>query len=558
MDTFQNRFNRWKNGENYWIIRNEAIRRTSDPREQYDYVGYFDKYGTLEPSDQTNGHYTDEFKLPLHPTFSDESVYSTKNTPGGHWSKDGTKFYHSKYTINHPEETRLYLKQNDPNVKPIYKGGVVLPEVKITPKKLSGYKGGKDYNNPEVEAFVDDMAPLVAERLTEIGKPEAFDNVMRQIAIESKYGQSRAAKVLNNYGGVRLRRSKEYMGYPNKKDFVKYHLGDDVLLNDRYEGILDTTDPTEYATIAKKGGYYEASLKEYASKMRNMKTLDHYTKQWKGRNTSKLKPPVKRTGSQLVQNLEDGAYNFQGGPNRVPLSLRPPIKHYAEGKDQDTYFAGTLPEVEVKPNAVMRRYFNEMRPSIEKGAALDLAKDWDQQRNDAGVGDPKLSYQFADGPINKTIDVWKMAGSPNISSIDPINNRFRDGTKRAYISYGLFRKPIIRNAQSWENVVSELSHPMQLKYGSNSIVKDIISDLFNGKLYHPDNKNRYNQTWYERDDGSEYETHSVIQPMLNDYIYGDIYRDKYKLLSGSKYQNEVKYYSTPKELLKNLSQLRKR
>nr|DAK76350.1 MAG TPA: hypothetical protein [Caudoviricetes sp.] len=46
--------------------------------------------------------------------------------------------------------------------------------------------------------------------------------------------------------------------------------------------------------------------------------------------------------------------------------------------------------------------------------------------------------------------------------------------------------------------------------------------------------------------------------MLNDYIYGDIYRDKYKLLSGSKYQNEVKYYSTPKELLKNLSQLRKR
>jgi len=224
-------------------------------------------------------------------------VYSTKNTPGGHWSKDGTKFYHSKYTINHPEETRLYLKQNDPNVKPIYKGGVVLPEVKITPKKLSGYKGGKDYNNPEVEAFVDDMAPLVAERLTEIGKPEAFDNVMRQIAIESKYGQSRAAKVLNNYGGVRLRRSKEYMGYPNKKDFVKYHLGDDVLLNDRYEGILDTTDPTEYATIAKKGGYYEASLKEYASKMRNMKTLDHYTKQWKGRNTSKLKPPVKRTGS---------------------------------------------------------------------------------------------------------------------------------------------------------------------------------------------------------------------------------------------------------------------
>mgnify|MGYP000495057236 CR=1 FL=1 len=93
----------------------------------------------------------------------------------------------------------------------------------------------------------------------------------------------------------------------------------------------------------------------------------------------------------------------------------------------------------------MRRYFNEMRPSIEKGAALDLAKDWDRIRENTGASGKKLLYQFADGPIDKTIDVWEMAGEPNISSIDPYGVTFDDGTKRAYIEKRLFDKPIMRN-----------------------------------------------------------------------------------------------------------------
>lgn len=41
----------------------------------YDYRGYFKKYG---PVDLAEGeHLTDEFKLPGHPTFSDESIYAT-------------------------------------------------------------------------------------------------------------------------------------------------------------------------------------------------------------------------------------------------------------------------------------------------------------------------------------------------------------------------------------------------------------------------------------------------------------------------------------------------
>lgn len=45
-------------------------------------------------------HFTDRYKLPNHPTFSNESIYSTPSTPGGSWSElDGKGFYiPSEYT----------------------------------------------------------------------------------------------------------------------------------------------------------------------------------------------------------------------------------------------------------------------------------------------------------------------------------------------------------------------------------------------------------------------------------------------------------------------------
>ena len=56
------------------------------PPQDYDYAGYEKKYG---PPDMSGGkHLTDEFKLPNHITFSDESVYSGKNgEQGGRWRK---------------------------------------------------------------------------------------------------------------------------------------------------------------------------------------------------------------------------------------------------------------------------------------------------------------------------------------------------------------------------------------------------------------------------------------------------------------------------------------
>lgn len=132
---FRERFKRWQQGESYWDMRAEAERKTMDLREQYDYVGYLNKYGTINPTDTETGHYTDEFKLPGHPTFSDESIYSNQNTRGGHWN--GNKFEHSDWTMKHSDETNEYLKFADPNVVATYKGGIVLPEITIRSNKNS-------------------------------------------------------------------------------------------------------------------------------------------------------------------------------------------------------------------------------------------------------------------------------------------------------------------------------------------------------------------------------------------------------------------------------------
>lgn len=101
--------------------------------QDYDYQGYTAKYG--EPDQSKGQHLTDEFKLPQHITFSDESVYSNKQTPGGRWQKEkGDPEYDWSYTPsayvlkNHsPEELKQYFQKYEKRSKlnlPTTKGPV--------------------------------------------------------------------------------------------------------------------------------------------------------------------------------------------------------------------------------------------------------------------------------------------------------------------------------------------------------------------------------------------------------------------------------------------------
>ena len=59
----------------------------NDSGYDYDYRGFYNKYGNLTPQ-ATNGHLTDEYKKPNHPTFSIESNYYTGQPYAVDWNNN--------------------------------------------------------------------------------------------------------------------------------------------------------------------------------------------------------------------------------------------------------------------------------------------------------------------------------------------------------------------------------------------------------------------------------------------------------------------------------------
>lgn len=123
--------------------------------QDYDYRGYWkneDRNGIL--GSNPNAHFTDKYKQPTHPTFSNESQYSNNETPGGTWVKGkGTwLFKHNKYTARQAKRTADYLNGTGE--------GYILGTDTIIPnrrKKMGGLNRKKDYGSkskpyPKVKA----------------------------------------------------------------------------------------------------------------------------------------------------------------------------------------------------------------------------------------------------------------------------------------------------------------------------------------------------------------------------------------------------------------------
>jgi phage-related protein len=82
----------------------------------YDMDGYIEKYGN---SNEIGTHYSDEFKLQNHITFSDESIFSTDYIKGGYWTGNdisGWVFYPSEFNrsrVSNAEYTTYFLNNED-------------------------------------------------------------------------------------------------------------------------------------------------------------------------------------------------------------------------------------------------------------------------------------------------------------------------------------------------------------------------------------------------------------------------------------------------------------
>lgn len=113
--------------------------------QDYDYRGYWkneDRNGIL--GSNPDAHFTDRYKQPTHPTFSNESQYSNNEIPGGTWVKDkGTwLFKHNKYTARQAKRTADYLNGTGE--------GYILGTDTIIPnrrKKMGGLSRKKDYGS---------------------------------------------------------------------------------------------------------------------------------------------------------------------------------------------------------------------------------------------------------------------------------------------------------------------------------------------------------------------------------------------------------------------------
>lgn len=70
------------------------------PDHHYDYRGFWKNSSDQDKLVMSlmggNKHFPDKWKTPLHPTFSNESIYSNDFTPGGHW--EGETFVDSEWT----------------------------------------------------------------------------------------------------------------------------------------------------------------------------------------------------------------------------------------------------------------------------------------------------------------------------------------------------------------------------------------------------------------------------------------------------------------------------
>lgn len=78
----ENLFQKWRQLAGMFGVFDPELQYTDG---KYDTRGMFNKFGPLRDHLAGRDHGTDLFKLPGHPTFSNESVYATPENYGGRW-----------------------------------------------------------------------------------------------------------------------------------------------------------------------------------------------------------------------------------------------------------------------------------------------------------------------------------------------------------------------------------------------------------------------------------------------------------------------------------------
>ena len=217
---------------------------------------------------------------------------------------------------------------------------------------LHKYKGGKD---DSINTFVNRMGPLVGQQLNRYGYGDAaYYNVMRQLAYESNYGRSRAARQQHNYGGVGWN-GKTYTTYKSDADFVKDYVR---LMHTRYGEALRAKSTQDYARALKKKGYYEDSLQNYSRNLRGMDSLVKAA--YYHRNAHKDAYNYNVQFNDIVQDYEDAK-------NASPIIINSPSTRQPSTIRADvpiTLLGPTQEEIKAQQQRDLDQYKQQMYDKI--------------------------------------------------------------------------------------------------------------------------------------------------------------------------------------------------
>lgn len=263
-----------------------------------------------------------------------------------------------------PEE-QLQMDQNVQSILNAYNEGkdvniaedIIKPLPFDTPLNeehpiLHKYKGGKD---DSINTFVNRMGPLVGQQLNRYGYGDAaFYNVMRQLAYESNYGRSRAARRQHNYGGVGWN-GKTYNTYKSDADFVKDYVR---LMHTRYEAALRAKSTYDYARALKQKGYYEDSLQNYSRNLNSMNSLVKAARNHKNAH--------KDAYNYNVQ-LNDIEQDYEDAKNASPIIINSPSIRQPSTIRADvptTLLGPTQEEIKAQQQRDLNKYKQQMYDSI--------------------------------------------------------------------------------------------------------------------------------------------------------------------------------------------------
>ena len=131
-------------------------------------VGQDYDYGMMQKRDD-RGHSTDKGKLPWHPTFSNQSAFTSKGSPGGQWENvEGRETYTPDFTQlsnQSPKELLKYMDEVEPdtmlmkhkNVPPQEESGLFDVSGLVVPHAMYGSAFKNPWFGPTMKKAIPDF-----------------------------------------------------------------------------------------------------------------------------------------------------------------------------------------------------------------------------------------------------------------------------------------------------------------------------------------------------------------------------------------------------------------